>query len=131
VEDAEFHDMIKALGAHGTWEVHAMDTERFDGLTRKLAVPGSRRRVLATALAGGLFAALGGRRTGAADDKVLICHRTGSDTNPIVVIEVSVDAVADHLAHDDFYYDSCCVDGDCGPGLNCESGFCDNGDGMD
>jgi hypothetical protein len=99
-----------------------MDTNRFDGLTRTLAASGSRRRVLA-ALAGGLFAVLGGRRIGATD-KVSICHRTSSDTNSVVVIEVSVDAVADHLEHGDFYYDQCCLDGDCGGSQACVNGSC-------
>jgi hypothetical protein len=112
-----------ALDVHATWEVHAMDTDRFDGLTRTLATTGSRRWILAT-LAGGLFTAWGGRRVGASNDKVSICHRTSSRTNSMVVIEVSVDAVADHLAHGDFYYDQCCLDGDCGGSQRCVDGSC-------
>jgi hypothetical protein len=112
-----------------------METHRFDGLTRTLAAPGSRRRILA-ALAGGLLAFLGGRGAGAADDKVLICHKTTSDSNQIVLIDVSVNAVADHLAHGDFRHDGCCVDADCGGGQPCVNGACcgdacDNGDGYD
>ena len=53
--------MAMALDVHATWEVHAMDTDRFDGLTRTLATTGSRRWILAT-LAGGLFTTWGGRR---------------------------------------------------------------------
>ncbi len=115
-----------------------MDTNRFDGLTRTLAVTGSRRRVLAAALAGGLFAALGGRGVGAKDEKVWICHKTSSTTTPVVMIEINADALEDHLAHGDVVIDNdhddvvCCVhDSDCGPGLNCDNGVCDNGDGMD
>ena len=100
-----------------------MDTDHFDGLTRTLATTGSRRRALA-ALAGGLFAALSGRGVGAANDPVQICHKTTSDTNAIVVIEVSDSAVADHLAHGDFHYAGCCRDGDCDAGQACVTGSC-------
>ena len=114
-----------------------MDVDRFDTLTRFMPAGGSRRRVLA-ALAAGLFAALSGRRVGAKDEKVRICHKTSSTTTPVVVIQINADALEDHLAHGDVVLGNdhdgvvCCVhDSDCGPGLNCENGFCDNGDGMD
>jgi hypothetical protein len=102
-----------------------MDTDRFDDLTRTLAATGTRRRVLA-ALAGGLLATVGGRGVGAADlkDIVRICHKTDSGTNPIVVIEVAANAVADHLAHGDFLHDQCCLDGDCDQGQRCADGSC-------
>src|SRR5687768_18425401 len=124
--------MANARGAHR--ELYAMDTDRFEGLTRTLAVPGSRRRVLATALAGGLFAALGGRRTGAAGEKVRICHKTSSTTTPVVAIEINADALEDHLAHGDAVLGNdhdgvgCCVhDSDCGVDLECcPNGVCDN-----
>jgi hypothetical protein len=119
----QLDDMAKALGAHATWEVHVMDTNRFDGMTRTLAATGSRRRILA-ALAGGLVSTLGGRWARASDDKVRICHRTTSDTKPFVEIEVSGTAVADHLAHGDFRRNDCCVDDDCGNGQRCVDGSC-------
>ena len=102
-----------------------MDTDRFDGLTRTLAATGFRRRALAAALAGGLFATLGGRRVGAANDPVRLCHKTTSGTTSIVLIEVSDNAVPDHLAHGDFRYAGCCLDGDCGAGQACVDGSCE------
>ncbi|MBW3633222.1 MAG: hypothetical protein KY456_09355 [Chloroflexi bacterium] len=123
MQDTQFDGFAKALGAHELREVHAMDIDRFAGLTRTLAATGSRRRALA-ALAGGLFAALGGRRTGAANEPVRICHKTTSGTNSIVLIEVNDNAVPDHLAHGDFRYTDCCLDGDCDVGQACGTGSC-------
>jgi hypothetical protein len=119
----QLDEMAKALGAHATWEVHAMDTDRFDGLTRTLAVTGSRRWILA-ALAGGLFSACGDRGVGATEDKIRICHKTTSDTNLFVEIEVGASSVADHLAHGDFRRNGCCVDDDCANGQRCVDGSC-------
>ena len=119
----QFDDMAKALGAHATWEDKAMHSNRFDGLTRTLAATASRRWILA-ALAGGLVSTLGSRRVGATDDKVRICHKTTSDTNPFVEIEVAASAVADHLAHGDFHRNGCCVDDDCANGERCVDGSC-------
>ena len=100
-----------------------METDRFDRLTCTLAATGTRRRALAAALAGGIFA-LGGHRAGAANDPVRICHKTTSDTNAIVMIEVNDNAVADHLAHGDVRYAGCCLDGDCDAGQACVTGSC-------
>lgn len=80
-----------------------MDSHRFDRWTRSLATGASRRRLL-KGIAGGVAAGAGGllRRQGsAAADKVFICHNTGSETNPQVLIEVSVNAIPAHEAHDD------------------------------
>ena len=111
-----------------------MDTNRFDGMTRTLTASNSRRRVLTAALAGSLLAFLGGRRAGAAGEKVRICHKTSSTTTPVVVIEINADALEDHLAHGDVVLGKdhdgvvCCVrDSDCGAGLECcPNGLCDN-----
>ena len=77
-----------------------MDFDRFDALSRSLSTARSRRRALAAAV-GGLLAALGGRKVARAVDKVPICHRTGSDTNSFILIEVPADNIEFHRAHGD------------------------------
>lgn len=51
-------------------------------------------------------------------DKITVCHVTGSESNPIVEISVSMQALATHLAHGDFLIplgDIDCFGNDGGP----------------
>ena len=47
---------------------------------------------------------------GGPDGKVTICHRTGSETNPIVVITISKNALPAHLENhgDGFFFKGKC-----------------------
>jgi hypothetical protein len=118
-----------------------MDASRFDELARRLATETSRRRLLAGIASGALGGALSALRSqrGVANDKVFICHLTGSTTNPVVLIEVSVNAIPAHQAHGDaiapdFQSDpehcgGClisCDDGDPCTVDTCEAGRCVN-----
>src|SRR5688500_3428599 len=101
-----------------------MDAARFDRLTKGLSAPRSRRGVLLGTLAGtlgGVLALLAPETTPAArgtharrrrhrgsavraqvkPDKIGVCHLTGSETNPVVFIEVSEKARKAHEAHGD------------------------------
>jgi hypothetical protein len=112
-----------------------MDSQKFDGITRALASGTSRRSVLrgmfGTAF-GGALATIGVRTAGASSHKVNVCHLTDDPANPVVLIDVSENAVPAHAAHGDATYvdltsdvNNCGWCGNvCGAGEACEAGTC-------
>jgi hypothetical protein len=79
-----------------------MDDQGFDQLARAVAT-GHSRRTAVKALAGavlGLLAARDGHPAGAAGDRIRVCHRTGSATNPYVYILVSDNPNGPHSKHE-------------------------------
>ncbi len=88
-----------------------MDGRSFDSLVKTLSMATTRRGVL-----GGAAATLAALATGkvGAQDKVTICHFTGSATNPYTVITISTNALDQHVAeHGDFVFTDCCLDAEC------------------
>lgn len=132
-----------------------MDEQRFDSVVKLFSETGSRRGVLVGML-GGLVAGLRGaaeadakrghrksrkgrkthrkqqqRLRSEEQPKVALCHLTGSDSNELVYIEVSENAVAQHIDHHgdifelDTNHDHCgrCYH-QCGPNEECQEGQC-------
>ncbi len=55
-----------------------------------------------TAAAGLLVGVAGGYVYGDQANKIDVCHMTGSESNPVVLINISGNALSAHLAHGDF-----------------------------
>jgi hypothetical protein len=141
-----------------------MDDQRFDDLIRTLAatrisragalrglVGGALAAVAATALDGDEASAKAKKRGGkgrkggvraqraaqADAGKITICHRTSSETNPVVVIRISANARNPHVDHHDDFVpaaeDGCCLDSECSDlDDDCNVGRCcvsDDGEG--
>lgn len=60
-------------------------------------------RVAAVVVGGALMAFA---FSASAGTKVIVCHATSSDTNSIVVLDISEQAVQAHLEHGDALYDA-------------------------
>lgn len=103
-----------------------MDGQKFDGLVKAFATQTSRRGILGGGLAA--IAALTARAA-SAQDKVTICHFTGSETNPYNIITISTNALDQHIAnHGDFVFTDCCLDTECAELTDqCNVGVCDAG----
>ncbi|CAA9538156.1 MAG: hypothetical protein AVDCRST_MAG73-1623 [uncultured Thermomicrobiales bacterium] len=79
-----------------------MDGHRFDDLTRALASGTSRRSVLRGLIGGAaglLVGVRGAAPARAAKAKTLVCHRTGSATNPWEQLLVGGEDLAEHQSH--------------------------------
>ncbi len=68
------------------------------------------RHIVAVVVGGALMAFA---FSASAGTKVIVCHATASDTNSIVVLDISEQAVQAHLEHGDALYD---VEEGCGGG---------------
>jgi hypothetical protein len=103
-----------------------MDGKQFDRIVKSLATNASRRGVI-----GGGIAAIAGlvSRSGSAQDKVTICHFTGSANNPYNIITVDDNSVQlqSHLSHGDTLFVNCCLDEECDDGIACTIDTCVNG----
>jgi hypothetical protein len=64
-----------------------------------------------------------GQNQSALNDKITICHATGSDKNPFVEITISVDALPAHLDHQDGRDIIPAPEGGCSP--QCVGEWCD------
>ena len=109
-----------------------MESNTFDQLISRLYTGASRRRMLGgvmgavtAALAGGAVPEASAKSSskrrrkstghpggGAATDLVAVCHVTNSGEG-VKPIRVRRRALRAHLAHGDFRYRDCCVNGDC------------------